>query len=98
MLALCVTGCGEQSHSQKSSQGSQGNLNAAFTFDDAQLETAQEIHTENQLKYLNLNKEYYSMGKSDIKRPISDLFAIHQKLRFILIYFDAFCCLSWMLV
>lgn len=66
MLALCVTGCGEQSHSQKSSQGSQGNLNAAFTFDNAQLETAQEIHTENQLKYLNLNKEYYSMGKSDL--------------------------------
>ena len=66
MLALCVTGCGEQNHSQKSSQGSQGNLNAAFTFDDAQLETAQEIHTENQLKYLNLNKEYYSMGKSDL--------------------------------
>ena len=35
----------------------------AFAFDDTQLNTAQEIHTENQLKYLNLNKEYYSMGK-----------------------------------
>ena len=38
----------------------------AFAFDDTQLNTAQEIHTENQLKYLNLNKEYYSMGKSDL--------------------------------
>ena len=37
-----------------------------FTFDDNQLNTAQEIHTANQLKYLNLQKEYYSMGESDL--------------------------------
>jgi len=37
-----------------------------FAFDATQLSTAQEIHTANQLKYLNLNKEYYSMGKSDL--------------------------------
>ena len=37
-----------------------------FAFDATQLSTAQEIHTENQLKYLNLSKEYYSMGKSDL--------------------------------
>ncbi len=37
-----------------------------FAFDDAQLNTVQEIHTANQLKYLNMNKEYYSMGKSDL--------------------------------
>ena len=37
-----------------------------FVFNEAELNTAQEIHTANQLKYLNLNKEYYSMTKSDL--------------------------------
>ena len=37
-----------------------------FAFNDTQLNTAQEIHTENQLKYLNMQKEYYSMGASDL--------------------------------
>ena len=40
----------------------QGN----FTFDDAALSTVQEIHTTNQLGYLNLNKPYYSMTGTDL--------------------------------
>ena len=42
----------------------QGN----FTFDDTALGTAQEIHTTNQLGYLNLNKPYYSMTGSDLNQ------------------------------
>ena len=40
----------------------QGN----FTFDETALATAQEIHTANQKKYLNLNKEYYHITASDL--------------------------------
>ena len=38
----------------------------AFTFNEAKLSTAQEIHTANQLKYLNLSKPYYEMTDSDL--------------------------------
>ena len=39
---------------------------SGFAFDDSQLNTAQEIHTENQLKYLNWNGEYYKITASDL--------------------------------
>lgn len=62
---------GESQQSQPSGDTSQPSdipapAAGAFAFDDAQLNTAQEIHTANQLKYLNMNKEYYKMGKSDL--------------------------------
>ena len=62
---------GESQQSQPSGGTSQQSdipapAAGAFAFDDAQLNTVQEIHTANQLKYLSLNKEYYSMGKSDL--------------------------------
>ena len=38
----------------------------SFTFDDSALNTAQEIHTANQKKYLNMNKEYYHITGSDL--------------------------------
>lgn len=41
-------------------------MNDGFTFNETQLNTAQEIHTTNQLKYLNLDKPYYSMTSSDL--------------------------------
>ena len=37
-----------------------------FNFNEDELNTAQEIHTANQLKYLNLSKDYYDMTKSDL--------------------------------
>ena len=37
-----------------------------FTFDEAALATPQEIHTADQKKYLNLNKEYYHITASDL--------------------------------
>ena len=54
------------SSSSSSSQSSQAPLNDGFTFNETQLNTAQEIHTANQLKYLNLDKQYYSMTESDL--------------------------------
>ena len=54
------------SQSQEQSQNIPAPAAGAFAFNDAQLNTAQEIHTANQLKYLNMQKEYYSMGKSDL--------------------------------
>ena len=54
------------SSSSSSSQSSQTPLNDGFTFNETQLNTAQEIHTTNQLKYLNLDKPYYSMTSSDL--------------------------------
>ena len=50
----------------QSSASSSSAEPGAFTFNDEALNTPQEIHTANQLKYLNLNKEYYSMTKSDL--------------------------------
>ncbi len=38
----------------------------AFTFNDSELNTPQEIHTANQKKYLNLNKIYYRITASDL--------------------------------
>ena len=56
-----------QSSSSSASQSSQTPpLNDGFTFNQTQLDTAQEIHTANQLKYLNLNKPYYQMTESDL--------------------------------
>ena len=42
----------------------QGN----FTFNQTELDTVQDIHTENQNKYLNLNKPYYEMTASDLNQ------------------------------
>ena len=61
MLSLVMIGCNAN---DKSSKGKEGN--PAFSFDEEKLNTVQEIHTENQLKYLNMQKEYYSMGKADL--------------------------------
>ncbi len=76
VLALTVTGCQnnpgdktDNSNSESIIQPSKdpGEITGGtFKFDDNQLNTAQEIHTANQLKYLNLQKEYYSMTKSDL--------------------------------
>ncbi len=38
----------------------------SFTFDDSALNTAQEIHTANQKKYLTMNKEYYHITGNDL--------------------------------
>ena len=38
----------------------------AFTFNDSELNTPQEIHTANQKKYLNLDKIYYRINASDL--------------------------------
>ena len=43
-----------------------GEATGAFTFDETALNTAQEIHTANQKKYLNLNKAYYHITASDL--------------------------------
>ena len=37
-----------------------------FTFNDDQLNTVQEIHTDNQKGYLNMQKEYYKMDGNDL--------------------------------
>ena len=37
-----------------------------FTFNETALNTPQEIHTANQKKYLNLDKEYYHITSSDL--------------------------------
>ncbi len=76
VLALTVTCCQnnpgdktDNSNSESIIQPSKdpGEITGGtFKFDDNQLNTAQEIHTANQLKYLNLQKEYYSMTKSDL--------------------------------
>ena len=43
-----------------------GETAGAFTFNDTELNTPQEIHTANQKKYLNLNKAYYHITASDL--------------------------------
>ena len=77
VLALTVTGC--QNNNNDNTSGGEGESSiiqpskdpgeitgGTFNFNETELNTAQEIHTANQLKYLNLNKEYYSMTKSDL--------------------------------
>ena len=80
ILALTMTGCNttpggnSNSSGDKSSDGSiiqpskdpSEITGGVFGFDDEELNTAQEIHTANQLKYLNLEKDYYDMTKSDL--------------------------------
>ena len=73
ILALSVVGCnnqpssgGKSSSAQPSSQDPDEITGGTFNFDDAELSTVQEIHTTNQLKYLNLSKQYYQITKSDL--------------------------------
>ena len=80
ILALTMTGCNttpggnSNSSADKSSDGSiiqpskdpSEITGGVFGFNDEELNTAQEIHTANQLKYLNLEKDYYDMTKSDL--------------------------------
>ena len=79
VAVLAMTGCDGAKQSQKSEDngGSESSIiqpskdpgeitGGKFTFNDTELNTAQEIHTANQLKYLNLQKEYYSMTKTDL--------------------------------
>ena len=77
VLALTVTGCQNNPGDKTDNSNSESSIiqpskdpgeitGGTFKFDDNQLNIAQEIHTANQLKYLNLQKEYYSMTKSDL--------------------------------
>ena len=72
ILALSVVGCdnqpagGKSSSTQPSSQDPDEITGGTYNFDDSELETVQEIHTANQLKYLNLSKPYYEMTSSDL--------------------------------
>ena len=43
-----------------------GETLGAFTFNDTELNTPQEIHTTNQKAYLNFNKPYYQITGSDL--------------------------------
>ena len=43
-----------------------GEALGAFTFNDSELNTPQEIHTTNQKNYLNFSKPYYSITGSDL--------------------------------
>ncbi len=82
VLTLAVTGCQTGGNSTPSNNpSSNGNSESSiiqsskdpdeitggtFNFNDDELNTAQEIHTANQLKYLNLSKPYYEMTSSDL--------------------------------
>ena len=78
VAVLTMTGCDGANKSSKSQGGDDESsiiqpskdpgeiTGGTFKFDDSELNNAQEIHTANQLKYLNLQKEYYSMTKSDL--------------------------------
>ena len=56
-----------QSSSQKDNSSTGGDeTEGAFTFNDSELNTPQEIHTANQKKYLNLNMEYYHITANDL--------------------------------
>jgi len=77
VLALSLTGCQQGNNDESSDNGEDTSIiqpskdpgeitGGTFTFDDTELNTAQEIHTANQLKYLTLDKEYYSITKSDL--------------------------------
>ena len=43
-----------------------GETVGAFTFNDTELNTPQEIHTADQKKYLNLNIQYYNITANDL--------------------------------
>lgn len=62
---------GEQQNSSTQQQGSSSSgegdvVSGDFTFDAAQIGVAQDIHTADQNKYLNLGKEYYTITSSDL--------------------------------
>ena len=80
ILALTMTGC-ETAPASNPGYSSKDNSDSSiiqpskdpgeitggvFNFNEEELNTAQEIHTANQLKYLNLGKDYYDMTKSDL--------------------------------
>ena len=79
ILALTMTGCQSGNNNNPSSGGANSDSSiiqpskdpgeitgGTFNFNEEELNTAQEIHTANQLKYLNLSKDYYDMTKSDL--------------------------------
>jgi hypothetical protein len=79
ILALTMTGCQNGNNNNPSSGGANSDSSiiqpskdpgeitgGTFNFNEDELNTAQEIHTANQLKYLNLSKDYYDMTKSDL--------------------------------
>ena len=62
---------GQQSQGQESQGESQGESKPSagsgeFVFDDDQLNTPQEIHTTDQLAYLNFSREYYTINGTDL--------------------------------
>ena len=65
-LAL-VTGCSTTPGGNSGDNSTPGGGGGAgFSFNDEQLNTEQVIHTENQKKYLNLDKIYYHITASDL--------------------------------
>ena len=78
VLTLAVTGCNPGGQNNPSSNGNSESsiiqpskdpdeiTGGTFNFNDDELAQVQEIHTANQLKYLNLSKDYYDMTKSDL--------------------------------
>ena len=78
ILTLAVTGCNPGGQNNPSSNGNSESsiiqpskdpdeiTGGTFNFNDDELAQVQEIHTANQLKYLNLSKDYYDMTKSDL--------------------------------
>lgn len=79
ILALTMTGCQSGNNNNPSSGGANSDSSiiqpskdpgeitgGTFNFNEEELNTAQDIHTANQLKYLNLSKDYYDMTKSDL--------------------------------
>ena len=52
--------------SEQSQQQSQPVAEGSFVFDDEQLNTPQEIHTEKQLAYLSFEREYYTINGTDL--------------------------------
>ena len=63
---------GKPSEGSKDSggQGSESGpvISEGFTFDDDELNTPQEIHTDNQKAYLNFSKPYYEITGSDLNK------------------------------
>ena len=53
----------EESQTQESSKPVD---NSGFVFDDNELNTPQEIHTADQLAYLNFEREYYTINGDDL--------------------------------
>ena len=59
MLGFCLTGC-------QGNNGGNGGGSGEFSFNDAELNTPQEIHTKDQKAYLNYSKPYYQITGSDL--------------------------------